>query len=149
MQALIRFCKEMRPNTSFLLMAQYNGMAVIPLDLVCRDYFRHLTADKLLRKLLAGQISLPIVRIENSQKAAKGVHRGDLAAYIDKQRDKALEENGNFAAAITTAVRLEVLEALSIQANSRSRSHHQPAWLRNLIYCGIAMGEGYYTLGSR
>lgn len=85
--------ENMRPNTAFLLMAQYNGAAVIPLEDVCRDYFRHLTVEKLLRKLLAGQIALPVVRIENSQKAARGVHLSDLATYIDKQREKALKES--------------------------------------------------------
>jgi hypothetical protein len=84
---------EMRPNTAFLLMAQYNGAAVIPLESVCRDYFRHLTVDKLLRKLLSGQIALPVVRMETSQKTARGVHLVDLAAYIDRQRDKALKES--------------------------------------------------------
>jgi hypothetical protein len=31
-----------------------------------------LTVEKLVRKVLAGQIKLPIIRIEDSQKAAKG-----------------------------------------------------------------------------
>jgi len=53
----------------------------------------HLTIEKLLRKLLAGQIALPVVRIENSQKAARGVHLNDLAAYIDKQCEMALKES--------------------------------------------------------
>ncbi len=83
---------DMRPNTTFLLMAQYNGAAVIPLEFVVRDYFRHLTVEKLLRKILAGNIRLLIVRIESSQKAAKGVHLADLAEYLDRQREKALKE---------------------------------------------------------
>jgi hypothetical protein len=83
---------EMRPNTAFLLMAQYGGAAVIPLEFVCRDYFRHLTVEKLLRKILAGQIALPIVRMETSQKAARGVHLGDLADYLDQRRAAALKE---------------------------------------------------------
>ena len=28
-------------KTSFLLMAQYDGLALIPVEWVCRDYFRH------------------------------------------------------------------------------------------------------------
>jgi hypothetical protein len=84
---------DMRPNTAFLLMAQYNGAAIVPLEFVCRDYFRHLTVEKLLRKVLAGQIRLPIVRIEDSQKAARGVHLSDLAEYIDRQRAKAIKES--------------------------------------------------------
>ena len=83
---------EMRPNTAFLLMAQYNGAAVIPLETVCRDYFRHLTVQKLLRKILAGQIALPVLRMETSQKAARGVHLSDLAEYLDKRRTAALKE---------------------------------------------------------
>jgi Pyocin activator protein PrtN len=35
--------------TLFLLMAQYNGQTVVPLDCVCRDFFGHLTVEKLLR----------------------------------------------------------------------------------------------------
>jgi pyocin activator protein PrtN len=78
--------------TLFLLMAQYNGHTVVPLDRVCRDFFGHLTVEKLLRKVLRGDIALPIVRIESSQKAQRGVHLVDLAAYIDKRRPAALKE---------------------------------------------------------
>ena len=79
-------------KTSFLLMAQYDGLAVIPVEWVCRDYFRHLTVEKFLRKVLLGEISLPVVRIESSQKSAKGVHINDLAAYLDKRADAARKE---------------------------------------------------------
>ena len=54
--------------TLFLLMAQYNGQTVVPLDAVCRDFFGHLTVEKLLRKALRGDIALPIVRIETSKR---------------------------------------------------------------------------------
>jgi hypothetical protein len=73
-------------------MAQYDGLAVIPVEWVCRDYFRHLTVEKFLRKVLVGEISLPIIRIESSQKSAKGVHINDLAAYLDKQAEAARKE---------------------------------------------------------
>jgi hypothetical protein len=79
-------------NTTFLLMAQYNGLAVIPVEYVCRDYFRHLTVEKFLRKVLAGEIPLPIVRFESSQKTAKGIHINDLAVYLDKQAEAARRE---------------------------------------------------------
>jgi hypothetical protein len=59
-------------NTAFLLMAQYNGKAIIPLDEVRRDFFSHLTLPKFLRKLSSGDIALPLMRIETSQKCAKG-----------------------------------------------------------------------------
>ncbi|MBV8664655.1 MAG: pyocin activator PrtN family protein [Hyphomicrobiales bacterium] len=80
-------------NTTFLLMAQYHGRAIIPVDVVCRDYFSHLTPDKFLRKQAAGEIDLPLVRIEASQKAAKGVHLSDLAAYLDRRREAAVREH--------------------------------------------------------
>lgn len=80
-------------NTAFLLMAQYDGQAVIPVELVCRDYFRHLTPEKLVRKVSAGEIAIPLVRMERSLKCAKGVHLQDLADYIDRQRALALKEH--------------------------------------------------------
>jgi hypothetical protein len=79
-------------NTAFLLMAQYNGKAIIPLDEVRRDFFSHLTLPKFLRKLSSGDIALPLMRIETSQKCAKGVHLQDLADYLDKRRQVAQRE---------------------------------------------------------
>jgi hypothetical protein len=79
-------------NTLFLLMAQYEGQAVIPLDQVCADYM-HLTVEKFKRKRLDGEIDIPVVRLgADSQKAALGIYLKDLADYIDRQRDKATKE---------------------------------------------------------
>jgi len=44
------------------------------------------------RKVLAGQIKIPITRLEPSQKSAKGIHITDMAIYLDQQRDSALKE---------------------------------------------------------
>lgn len=80
-------------NTAFLLMAQYNGIAIIPVTAVVRDYFPHLTTEKFVRKVAVGEIKIPLVRIEpNSQKAAKGVHLNDLAQYVDDRRAAAVKE---------------------------------------------------------
>jgi hypothetical protein len=79
-------------NTSFLLMAQYDGKAIIPIDDVCRDYFFHLTPTKLIRKISRGEIALPLVRIEGSQKSAKGIHLNDLARYLDLRTEAARKE---------------------------------------------------------
>lgn len=79
-------------NTAFVLMAQYNGKAIISLEQLCSDYFTHLTPDMFQRKVLAGQIKLPITRLEASQKSARGVHISDLATYLDQQREAALKE---------------------------------------------------------
>jgi hypothetical protein len=79
-------------NTAFLLMAQYDGKAVIPLKDVCRDYFSHLTPEIFLRKAAKGELKIPIVRMEDSQKGAKGVHLQDLANYLDERRKAAHAE---------------------------------------------------------
>ena len=80
-------------NTQFLLMAQYDGMAIIPLERVCRDYFSHLTPEKMKLKVVAGDIDIPLVRLESSQKSARGVHLNDLASYLDAQHLKAKTEH--------------------------------------------------------
>lgn len=79
-------------KTAFVLMAQYDGLAVIPVERVCADYFAPLTVAKFLEKTLSGEIALPVVRMYGSQKAAKGVHLNDLAAYLDKRADAARKE---------------------------------------------------------
>lgn len=73
-------------------MAQFDGKPIIPLDDVCRHFFPHLSVEKLSRKATSGEILIPIVRVEDSQKAAKGVHIQDLADYLDRRRDKAIKE---------------------------------------------------------
>ena len=70
-------------------MAQYDGLAVIPLKMVCADYFPQLTATALLEKVRRGEIKLPVIYIEKSQNAARGVHLQDLAENIDMQRESA------------------------------------------------------------
>lgn len=80
-------------NTRFLLMAQYDAQAVIPIDAVCRDYFSHLKPAVLIAKITTGEIKLPLIRMEaGSQKAAKGVHIDDLANWIDDRRAAAVKE---------------------------------------------------------
>lgn len=80
-------------NTRFILLGQYDGAAVIPIERVCKDYFSHLTPGMLARKILLGEIKLPLIRIDgSSQKAAKGVHLNDLADWIDARRAAAVKE---------------------------------------------------------
>ena len=79
-------------NTAFLLMAQYNGSAIIPVEKVCKDYFSHLTPEKFVRKVSQGEITIPLVRMEHSQKCAKGIHLQDLANYLDERRAAAVKE---------------------------------------------------------
>lgn len=81
-----------RLNTQFLLMAQYGPVAVIPVEKVCKDYFSHLTPEKLLRKVKSGDIALPVVSLEASQKSAKGVGLQALADYLDARMRDAYED---------------------------------------------------------
>ena len=79
-------------NTHFLLMAQYEGATMIPAERVREDFFPHLTRPKFLRKVADGDIKLPLLQMEASQKAAKGVDIRDLAAYYDDRRDNVRRE---------------------------------------------------------
>jgi hypothetical protein len=76
-------------KTTFLLMARYEGLAIIPVGNVCADYFPHLTPTRFVEKVRTGEIRLPLVRLEKSQKAAKGIALTDLAAYLDAQIESA------------------------------------------------------------
>ncbi|APO81811.1 pyocin activator PrtN family protein [Pseudomonas putida] len=81
-------------RTDFLLLALYGGLAVIPLERVCADFFPSLTPEKLKRKIACGAIALPLMSMERSQKSARGVHLNDLAAYIDAELAEAKEMLG-------------------------------------------------------
>jgi len=79
-------------NTTFLLMARYDALPVIPAEIVCRDFFAPLSLPKFMVKVSSGEIKLPLVRMEISQKGAKGVALTDLAAFIDARREAARRE---------------------------------------------------------
>lgn len=79
-------------TTSWLLMARYGGLPVIPVEDVCRDYFRHLSPENLVRKVSAGELDLPLVRMDGGPKCAKGVALVDLAAYLDRRMEAARRE---------------------------------------------------------
>lgn len=74
-------------ETTFFLMAQYN-QPIVPVERLVKDYFSHLTLRSFLRKVDEGQLPLPLMRMEDSQKSCKGVHITDLANYLDAQREK-------------------------------------------------------------
>lgn len=80
-------------DTIWLLAARYDGAVLIPIEVVCRDFFRHLNQNEFMRKVNNGDIPLPIVRMDpKSAKTAKGVHLQDLAQWIDYQRNIARAE---------------------------------------------------------
>ncbi|KLU21999.1 Pyocin activator protein PrtN [Caballeronia mineralivorans PML1(12)] len=80
-------------KTVFLLMAMYDAQVIIPIEVVCADFFAPLTLPNLMRKISAGDIALPLIRMEPaSQKTAKGVHIQDFANFIDARRAAAVKE---------------------------------------------------------
>jgi hypothetical protein len=90
----VLFSKRNQPrslNTTFLLLAQYNGKVVIPLEEVRRDFFAPDAAEassqaQLRRHQTAGQAN------GQSHKCAKGVHLQDLAGYFETRRQAAKKE---------------------------------------------------------
>jgi hypothetical protein len=79
-------------KTAFMLMAQYDGKVVIPIDVVCRDYFPQFTPTKFVEKIRCGELRLPLVKLGPGQKAAKGIALNDLARYLDNQIDAARKD---------------------------------------------------------
>jgi len=76
-------------RTTYLLMAEQDGKIFIPIEVLCRDYFKHLSPLKFSRKVASGDIKLPLMQIEPSNKSAKGVDVRDLAIYLDERRAEA------------------------------------------------------------
>ena len=79
-------------NTVMMLMARYDGAPILPVEIICKDFFPHLTREKFLRKVSDGAIKLPLVQIEGSQKSAKGVDLRDFATYYDERREAGQRE---------------------------------------------------------
>ncbi len=75
-------------NTAFMIMSQYGPMAIIPAEIVARDWF-DLSKSKFFEKISSKEILLPLIQMEDSQKSPRGVHILDLAAYIDARREEA------------------------------------------------------------
>jgi hypothetical protein len=73
-------------------MDQYDSAAVIPISLVCRDYSSHLYLENLTQKISAGDLDLPLVRMDDGHKTAKGVALVDLAVYLDRRIEAARKE---------------------------------------------------------
>jgi pyocin activator protein PrtN len=48
--------------------------------------------NKLFQKLAVGEIPIPLVRMEASQKCAKGIHLVELAEYLDERIAAARKE---------------------------------------------------------
>jgi len=76
-------------TTVWLLLGMYEGRLQLTAGEVARDFFAHLSGEKLLRKIDAGDIDLAFIRCEGSSKAARYVDIRDLAGYLDARRAEA------------------------------------------------------------
>ena len=66
---------------------------IIPLPEACESYFRHLSPAQLEKKIVAGDIALPLVVLDpKSQKSAKGVMADDLEKYVRARHADAVKD---------------------------------------------------------
>lgn len=77
-------------KTLFVLMAQFDGKAEIPLTEVCKQ-FLGLDDNEAKRQAAAHKLPFPAHRL-GSQKSPWMVSIFDLAAYIEKQQQEAMQE---------------------------------------------------------
>jgi hypothetical protein len=80
-----------------MLMARCDARPVIPVEEVRKDFFGALALPTFLRKLTNGEIPLPVVRLDHSQKGPKGIPITDLAAYLDARMEAARRESKKLA----------------------------------------------------
>ncbi len=70
-------------KTMFLLMARYEARPLLSIDLVRQDFFDGMSRKVFLNKIESGEIRLPLTRLDEGQKAVKGIALQDLAMFID------------------------------------------------------------------
>ncbi len=88
----MRLPEPSAPTTVAILREQYGPRVIIPLDRVMEDYFPGVSQEHLLRRIGEGKLKLPVVRIDASQKSAKGVGLMDLAPTVDHRMGSARKE---------------------------------------------------------
>ncbi|MGO4910287.1 pyocin activator PrtN family protein [Pseudorhodobacter sp. W20_MBD10_FR17] len=79
-------------KTLFLLMARYEARPFLPIDLVREDFFDGMSRKVFLSKLESGEIRLPLTRLDEGQKAVKGIVIQDLAIFLDACSSTARKE---------------------------------------------------------
>lgn len=66
---------------------------IITLTDACQDYFAHLSPAQLEKKIVAGDILLPLVVLDpKSQKSAKGFLADDLEKYVRARHADAVKD---------------------------------------------------------
>lgn len=75
-------------KTKMMLILRHNATPTIPVEIVAKEYF-DLSLPKFHKKINEGEILLPVLRMEDSQKCAKSVHIDDLSDYLDRRTEAA------------------------------------------------------------
>ena len=66
---------------------------IVTLTDACRDYFSHLSPAQLEKKIVAGDIAIPLVVIDpKSQKSMKGFLADDLEKYVRARHADAVKD---------------------------------------------------------
>ncbi len=74
-------------KTAFMLMAQFDGKAVVQLEDICKEFF-NMSKAVALTKAKHATLPVPAYRASDSNKAPWLVNISDLAEHLDKMRDE-------------------------------------------------------------
>ncbi|MCV6590562.1 MAG: pyocin activator PrtN family protein [Marinobacterium sp.] len=75
-------------QTLWMIMAQFGGQAVIPLD-ACKEMLGYKTLPEANKAECAGTLPVPAFKLREGNRVPRMIHAADLAAYIDAQHAKA------------------------------------------------------------
>jgi len=78
-------------HTLWMLMAEFNGRGVVPLD-ECKTYLGYATTEEANRAAVDNKLPVPAFRIRDSKRSPRHVHLSDLAEHIDQAREKAARD---------------------------------------------------------
>lgn len=81
-------------KTIMMLMARYDGRAMVGVDVVREDYFEGMARETFVNKIESGEIPLPMARLGKGRKAPRMIPVKDLADYLDACADEARQELG-------------------------------------------------------
>jgi len=82
-------------NTKMMLILRHNAAPTIPVEIVAEVYFE-ISLSRFHRKIHDGEILLPVLRMDDSQKCAKSVHIDDFSAYLDRRNEAARKDAAAF-----------------------------------------------------
>ncbi|OCH11555.1 hypothetical protein A6E03_04240 [Aliivibrio sp. 1S128] len=79
------------PTTNSLLAVQFNNMALIPLEIIAKE-FLGLTPAAAKRKARNQELPFPVIRLIKSQKSPWLINFDDLVAYVERMSQEAYKD---------------------------------------------------------